>query len=228
MATRINSSTVVIGIFSAVIGGVLGMALTRGAASGSRPVRTSDGKPNFSGIWQANNEAYWDLQAHEARPGAVTQPGVYPNYEFARVAAAPVASSAWAEAAVAAVRTMGAALANQRRARIRELLIRGSGPSSQDLTCRVKGRDQLGPEQHFRGRRVYALLLGSCLECLEARNHPAYFRRKYISIANTAYFAGALCVAMARRARLFSPCWGLGAYPPPSSPAAAGSSCSLP
>jgi len=90
MATRMNSSTIVIGIFSAVVGVALGMALTRGGGSASRPARTPDGKPNLSGIWQANNEAYWDLQAHEARPGVVTQPGIYPNYEFARVAAAPV------------------------------------------------------------------------------------------------------------------------------------------
>jgi hypothetical protein len=51
--------------------------------------RTADGKPDFSGIWQANNEAYWDVQAHGARAGIVTQPGVYP-YEYAQVAAAPV------------------------------------------------------------------------------------------------------------------------------------------
>lgn len=50
---------------------------------------TVDGKPNFSGLWQALNEAHWDLEAHEARPGAVTQPGVYP-YDYARVPAAPV------------------------------------------------------------------------------------------------------------------------------------------
>src|SRR5215831_3737624 len=55
----------------------------------ARTARTPDNKPDFSGIWQANNEANWDLQAHAARPGAVTQPGVYP-YDYARVPAAPV------------------------------------------------------------------------------------------------------------------------------------------
>src|SRR6266851_4586813 len=89
MANRRAGSTIVIVIFSLAAGAALGVALTRGAGSAPKPGRTSDGKPNFSGIWQANNEAYWDLQAHEARPGAVTQPGVYP-YEYARVAAAPV------------------------------------------------------------------------------------------------------------------------------------------
>lgn len=48
-----------------------------------------DGRPNFNGVWQALNEANWDVQAHEARPGAITQPGIYP-YEYARVPAAPV------------------------------------------------------------------------------------------------------------------------------------------
>ncbi len=38
----------------------------------------SDGHPNFNGVWQALNEANWNLQAHDARAGAVTQPGVYP------------------------------------------------------------------------------------------------------------------------------------------------------
>jgi hypothetical protein len=55
----------------------------------TRSTRSSDGKPDFSGIWQANNEANWDLQAHSARAGMVMQAGVYP-YEYARVAAAPV------------------------------------------------------------------------------------------------------------------------------------------
>src|SRR5207247_9461131 len=41
------------------------------------------------GIWQANNEADWDWQAHAGRAGMVTQPGVDP-YEYARVPAAPV------------------------------------------------------------------------------------------------------------------------------------------
>jgi hypothetical protein len=44
------------------------------------------GKPDFSGIWEANNTANWDLQTHEARP-MVGQAGLTPN---SVVLAAPV------------------------------------------------------------------------------------------------------------------------------------------
>jgi hypothetical protein len=33
--------------------------------------RTADGQPNLNGIWQALNEAYWDIEGHGAAPGAV-------------------------------------------------------------------------------------------------------------------------------------------------------------
>jgi hypothetical protein len=44
------------------------------------------GKPDFNGIWEANNTANWDLQNHEARP-MVGQPGLLPG---SVVLAAPV------------------------------------------------------------------------------------------------------------------------------------------
>src|SRR5580698_2314447 len=44
------------------------------------------GKPDFSGIWETNNTANWDLQTHKARP-MVAQPGLLPN---SVVLAAPV------------------------------------------------------------------------------------------------------------------------------------------
>src|SRR5688572_6977137 len=37
--------------------------------------RTKDGKPNFTGIWQAMNTANWDIQTHAARMGPVVALG---------------------------------------------------------------------------------------------------------------------------------------------------------
>ena len=88
MRTRFRASMIAVGIAVAVVGAVIYLSVSGTAGQGSRPARIGD-RPNFSGIWQANNEAHWDLQAHEARPGMVMQPGVYP-YEYARVPAAPV------------------------------------------------------------------------------------------------------------------------------------------
>ena len=92
---RLNGSTIVVALAAALVGAAISRSIAQAPApdgSAARPAARPDrieGRPNLSGIWQANNEAHWDLQAHAARAGAVTQPGVYP-FEYARVAAAPV------------------------------------------------------------------------------------------------------------------------------------------
>jgi hypothetical protein len=68
---------------------VLPRFITQSAAQargGQTTLPRVSGKPDFSGIWQANNTANWDLQTHEARP-MVGQPGLLPN---SVVLAAPV------------------------------------------------------------------------------------------------------------------------------------------
>ena len=86
MRNRLMRTSMVVVTGAAVVA-VVALSVARPASQGTRVDRI-DGRPNFSGIWQTNNEANWDLQAREARAGAVMQPGAYP-YEFTQVPAAP-------------------------------------------------------------------------------------------------------------------------------------------
>ena len=93
MRNRFRGSTIFAVLAAATAGAVISVMVTGTASQGQEQVtrapRTPDGRPNFDGVWQANNEAHWDLEAHEARSGMVMQDGVYP-YEFGKVPAAPV------------------------------------------------------------------------------------------------------------------------------------------
>ncbi len=90
MQYRFMRSMAMVAVAAAAISAAVTLSVTptSGQAPPARPAMVG-GHPNLSGIWQANNEANWDLQAHAARPAAVTQQGVYP-YDYARVPAAPV------------------------------------------------------------------------------------------------------------------------------------------
>ena len=88
MTFRVTCTGLIAALAVSAIGCSSGNAVD---AQSPRRTRTADGKPDLSGIWQANNEAHWDLQAHGARAGMVMQQGVYP-YDYAQVPAAAVVS----------------------------------------------------------------------------------------------------------------------------------------
>jgi hypothetical protein len=58
-----------------------------GQPAAYRAPRVEGGKPDFNGIWQAINEANYDLEGHNARPAMALRPGPY-----GPVPAAPVLS----------------------------------------------------------------------------------------------------------------------------------------
>ena len=69
--------TVIVGaalcaVVATLLGGVsLAGQGAKPAAPRYRAPRTHDGKPDLNGIWQANNAANWDLEAHAAKPSAL-------------------------------------------------------------------------------------------------------------------------------------------------------------
>jgi len=80
---------IIVGSMAAVTVGVYPILVTQSAAQAPSAVvglARIAGKPDFSGIWEANNTANWDLQTHVARP-MVAQAGFTPG---TTVLAAPV------------------------------------------------------------------------------------------------------------------------------------------
>ena len=81
MRNRVRLSMIAVAATVAIVA----IVHAQNSGEGQRLARL-DGHPNFSGVWQALNEANWDLEAHAARPGFVTQAGIHP---LAEVPAAP-------------------------------------------------------------------------------------------------------------------------------------------
>ncbi len=71
--------TVIIAACAAAGGALITAAAVplSGQGASYRPSRTPDGKPDFNGIWQALNEANYDLEAHMARAALALRAGPY-------------------------------------------------------------------------------------------------------------------------------------------------------
>ena len=77
---RKSLSGIIIAVVAAAGGALLAVVatpLSGQAPAAYRAPRAADGKPDLNGIWQANNEANFDLEAHMARPAMALRPGPY-------------------------------------------------------------------------------------------------------------------------------------------------------
>src|SRR5207245_508549 len=124
---------------------------TPSAPKGSR---LRDGKPDLNGIWQALNEANYDLQAHMARPAMALRAGPYgplpaaPVLALGAVGAVPPGGGV-GEGAVR--RRVGRRYAGRRRHRLqRRNVVRQVGQLSQRRAARRRavyadgiGRDRV-------------------------------------------------------------------------------------
>ena len=68
---RIHSGLSMLSAIVAILGGLV----VQVAGQEYRAPRGPDGKPDLNGIWQALNEANFDLEAHIARPAMALRPG---------------------------------------------------------------------------------------------------------------------------------------------------------
>ena len=75
MLNRWKASIFLTAILFILIGAVPGGAQARGASATSNIPRMLDGKPNFTGLWQALGTADWDIRDHSAAPGPFYQLG---------------------------------------------------------------------------------------------------------------------------------------------------------
>src|ERR1700682_2004140 len=76
---RKTLTRVMIAIVAAAAGALIAVTAIplAGQAPAYRAPRTGDGKPDLNGIWQALNEANYDLEAHMARPALALRVGPY-------------------------------------------------------------------------------------------------------------------------------------------------------
>jgi hypothetical protein len=77
---RLGVRDLTIAAMAAVAGAVLATAalpVSGQAPAAYRAPRLADGKPDLNGLWQALNEANYDLEAHMARPAMALRAGPY-------------------------------------------------------------------------------------------------------------------------------------------------------